>query len=96
MKKIFSNQVLERTFSNHVFEIDVDSIEKLIDCSLQGGPFGGPACPPVIYIESKKKYMRARIKYSRPPPPRPDVFRAFFPTLPSVLNDRNFSFMISL
>ena len=47
MKKICSNQVLERTFSNHVFEIDVDSIEKLVYYSLQGGPFGGPACPPV-------------------------------------------------
>ena len=47
MKKICSNHVLERTFSNHVFEIDVDSIEKLTCCSLQGGPFGGQACPPV-------------------------------------------------
>ena len=47
MKKICSNHVLERTFSNLVFEVDVDSIEKLIYCSLQGGPFGGPACPPV-------------------------------------------------
>ena len=53
--KICSNQVLERTFSNHVFEIDVDSIEKLIYCSLQGGPFGGPACPPVLIIVVKYK-----------------------------------------
>ena len=46
------NQVLEQTFSNHVFEIDVDSIEKFIHCFLQGGPFGGPARPPVSsYIQ---------------------------------------------
>ena len=50
MKKISSNQVLKRTFLNHIFEIDVDCIEKLIYCSLLGGPFGGPACPPVIII----------------------------------------------
>ena len=49
MKKNCSNQVLEPIFSNQVLEIDVDSIEKFIHCSLQGGPFGGPACPPVAY-----------------------------------------------
>ena len=48
MKKICSNQVLEPTFSNQVLKIDVDCIEKFINCSLQGGPFGGPACPPVL------------------------------------------------
>ena len=50
MKKICSNQVLEPTLSNQVLKIDVNSIEKFINCSLQGGPFGGPACPPVIAI----------------------------------------------
>ena len=59
MKKICSNQVLERTFSNHVFEIDVDSIEKLIYCSLQGGPFGGPTCPPVSDMGSKLRLLPA-------------------------------------
>eukprot|EP00493_Phyllostaurus_siculus_P024338 UN24678 len=47
MKKICSNQVLEPTFSNQVLKIDVDCIEKFINRSLQGSPFGGPACPPV-------------------------------------------------
>ena len=55
MKKICSNQVLEPTFSKHVLEIDVDSIEKFIHCSLQGGPFGGPACPSAVQIAREKK-----------------------------------------
>ena len=58
MKKICSNQVLEPTFSKHVLEIDVDSIEKFIHCSLQGGPFGGPACPPVSYIHNFQRLIR--------------------------------------
>ena len=65
MKKICSNQVLERTFSNHVFEIDVDSIEKLIYCSLQGGPFGGPACPPVVKIGEKYMGMDGRADFDK-------------------------------
>ena len=34
------------------------AIEKFIHCSLQGGPLGGPACPPVyIYeVESRAGY----------------------------------------
>ena len=54
MKSIFSNHIFEPTLSNHFLQIDVDLIEKLIPCSLQGGPFGGPACPPVqevMYFE---------------------------------------------
>ena len=50
MNKISSNQILEPIFSNQVLENDVDFIEKFIHCFLQGGPFGGPACPPVIII----------------------------------------------
>ena len=48
MKSICSNHIFEPTLSNHFLQIDVDLIEKLIPCSLQGGPFGGPACPPVF------------------------------------------------
>ena len=40
--------IKESTFSKRVLEIDVNFIQKYIHCSLQGGPFGGPACPPVI------------------------------------------------
>ena len=54
MKKICSNQVLEPTFSNQVLKIDVDCIEKLINRSLQGSPFGGPACPPVLNNSKKQ------------------------------------------
>jgi hypothetical protein len=50
MKSICSNHIFEPTLSNRFLEIDVDLIEKLIPCSLQGGPFGGPACPPVDFI----------------------------------------------
>ena len=46
MKWSWSNQIFQPTFSNHVLKIDVDVIEKLIQCSLQGGPFGDPVCPP--------------------------------------------------
>ena len=49
MKSICSNHIFEPTLSNHFLQIDVDLIEKLIPCSLLGGPFGGPACPPVIW-----------------------------------------------
>ena len=61
-KKICSNQIVEPTFSKHVLEINVDSIEKFIHSSLQGGPFGGPVCPPVdIYRvledESREKIL---------------------------------------
>ena len=71
MKKICSNQVLERTFSNHVFEIDVDSIEKLIYCSLQGGPFGGPACPPVQKWYNYCGIWDRTIMVNVAPPPDP-------------------------
>ena len=53
MKSICSNHIFEPTLSNHFLQIDVDLIEKLIPCSLLGGPFGGPACPPVIVIAWK-------------------------------------------
>ena len=39
MKLICSNHIFEPKLSNHVLQIDVDLIEKLIPCSLQGGPF---------------------------------------------------------
>ena len=42
MKSICSNHIFKPTLSNHFLQIDVDLIEKLIPCSLQGGPFGGP------------------------------------------------------
>ena len=42
--------IRESTFSKRVLEIDVNFIEKYIHCSLQGGPSGGPACPPVVSI----------------------------------------------
>ena len=50
INSICSNHIFEPTLSNHFLQIDVDLIEKLIPCSLQGGPFGGPACPPVFFI----------------------------------------------
>ena len=53
MKSICSNHIFEPTLSNHFLQIDVDLIEKLIPCSLLGGPFGGPACPPVFFISRK-------------------------------------------
>ena len=43
--------IREAIFSKRVLEIDVNFIEKYIHCSLQGGPSGGPACPPVFYKE---------------------------------------------
>ena len=39
MKLICSNHIFEPKLSNHVLQIDVDLIEKLIPCSWQGGPF---------------------------------------------------------
>ena len=39
MKLICSNHIFEPILSNHVLQIDVDLIEKLIPCSWQGGPF---------------------------------------------------------
>ena len=57
MKSIFSNHILEPTLSNHFLQIDVDLIEKLIPCSLQGGPFGGPACPHVWTIFYKQCWL---------------------------------------
>ena len=72
MNKICSNQVLEPTFSNHVLEIDVDSIEKFIHCSLQVGPFGGLNLSSVKYITllldrisnyRSKNYMYISKKY---------------------------------
>ena len=50
MKSICSNHIFEPTLPNHFLQIDVDLIEESIACFLQGGPFGGPACPPVILI----------------------------------------------
>ena len=50
MKSIFSNHIFEPTLSNHFLQIDFDLIEKLIACSLQGGPFGGPCLPARIKI----------------------------------------------
>ena len=47
IKKICSNQVLEATFSNHVLNIDVDSIMEIHSLLVTGRPLGGPACPPV-------------------------------------------------
>ena len=48
MKSICSNHIFEPTLSHYFFKL-MSTIEKLIPCSLQGGPFGGPACPPVLY-----------------------------------------------
>ena len=53
MKSICSNHIFKPTLSNHFLQIDLDLIEKLIPCSLQGGPFGAPACPPVFVILGK-------------------------------------------
>ena len=50
------SQFVPITFLNqHCLQID-DLIEKLIPCSLQGGPFGGPACPPVLYMRKMKVF----------------------------------------
>ena len=48
MKSIFSNHIFEPTLSNHFLQIDVDLIEKLISCSLQGGPYGTRCKHPLI------------------------------------------------
>ena len=49
-----------------------------------------------IHLQNWTKITKhITIQYSRPPP-RTDVFRAFFSTLPSVLNDEDFSFIIFL
>ena len=44
-----SNRVLDRTFSNHVLEIDVNSNEKFIHCSLHGGKSGARLARPFIH-----------------------------------------------
>ena len=63
MKSICSNHIFEPTLSNHFLQIDVDLIEKLIPCSLLGGPFGGPVCPPVWrYQKMTKKCIFSEIK----------------------------------
>ena len=49
MKSVCSNWIFEPTLSNHFLQIDVDLIENLILCSLQGGPFGGPATKAFTY-----------------------------------------------
>ena len=68
--------------------IDDDDPGETITRSGESSPTSGDA--PGSNFPLKRFYLQITT------PQRTDVFRAFFSTLPSVLNDQNFSFIISL